>query len=256
MPLASLPTITLTAYDDSFAMPGTMAAGLTDVTLVNAGAQPHQAVFGRLKPGVTVDQVLAAAKRGASAQPYLFSALDFAGGPNAIAPHGRQETILTLLPGHYVVLCFVSGPDGRPHYQLGMITPFTVTTASGQPPTGEPTADVVVRLVNFGFGMPATFRQGDLVQVVNQATEVHEMVMVQPAPGKTLQDLLAWAKHPDPPFPFRFEGGMSELAPGATGWLRLSLNPGRYVALCFVTDPATGKPHIMLGMLSPLTVQA
>lgn len=252
---ASLPMITVTAYDDFFVMPKTMAAGLTDVTLVNAGAQPHQAAIGRVKPGVTVDQVLAAAKRGSSAEAYLFSVLDFVGGPNAIAPHAQQGTILNLRPGHYVALCFVPGPDGRPHYQMGMITPFTVTTASGQPSPGEPSADVDVRLVSFGFAMPATFRKGDLVEVVNQSHEVHEMVIVQPAPGKTAQDILAWAKHPALPFPFVFKGGMAELAPGATGWLRLSRDPGQYLALCFVTDPATGKPHFMLGMIAPLSVQ-
>jgi len=254
--IAKLPVITVTTYDDSFAMPVTIPAKLTVVKLVNAGPQPHQATFGRIKPGVTVDQVLAAAKRGSSALPYLFSALDFAGGPGGISPHGQQETILKLRPGHYVALCFVPGPDGMPHYQMGMITPFTVTTASGQAPTSEPTADVVVRLVNFGFVMPANVRKGELVKVVNQANEVHEMAIVQPAPGKTVQDILAWANKPGAPFPFLFEGGISPIAPGSTEWLMLSLNPGRYVTFCFVTDPATGKPHIMLGMISPFTVQA
>jgi hypothetical protein len=254
--IAKLSVITVTTYDYSFAMPTTIPARLTVMKLVNAGSQPHQASFGRIKPGVTVDQVLAAAKRGLSAVPYLFSALDFAGGPNAIAPHGQQETILNLRPGHYVVLCFVPGPDGMPHYQMGMITPFTVTTASGQAPSGEPTADVVVRLVNFGFVMPANVRKGELVKVVNQANEVHEMTIVQPAPGKTVQDILAWSNKPGAPFPFLFEGGMAPIAPGSTAWLRLSLNPGRYVTFCFVTDPATGKPHIMLGMIYPFTVQA
>jgi hypothetical protein len=190
--IAKLSVITVTTYDYSFAMPTAIPARLTIVKLVNAGSQPHQASFGRIKPGVTVDQVLAAAKRGLSAVPYLFSALDFVGGPSAISPHGQQETILNLRPGHYVALCFVPGPDGMPHYQMGMITPFTVTAASGQAPTGEPKADVVVRLVNFGFVMPANVRKGELVKVVNQSNEVHEMAIVQPAPGKTVQDILAW----------------------------------------------------------------
>jgi hypothetical protein len=86
--------------------------------------------------------------------------------------------------------------------------------------------------------------------------EVHEMSIVQPAPGKTVQDILAWAKKPSAPFPFLNEGGMSPIAPGSTECLRLSLNPGRYVTFYFVIDPATGKPHVMLGMIYPFTVQA
>src|SRR5260370_332242 len=190
--IAKLSTLALTASEYSLAMPTPLPARLTVVKLINAGSQPHQASFGRVKPGVTVDQVLAAAKRGSSAQPYIFSALDFAGGPSAIAPHGQQETILNLRPGHYVALCFVLGPDGMPHYQMGMITPFTVTAVSGQASTGEPTADVVVRLVNFGFVMPANVRKGDLVKVVNQANQVQESLIVQPAPGLTAQDILPW----------------------------------------------------------------
>lgn len=254
--IAKLLTIIVTAHDYSFAMPTIIPAGLTVVKLVNAGSQPHQASFGRIKPGVTVDQVLAAAKRGSSAELYFFSALDFAGGPSTISPHSQQETILNLRPGHYVVLCFVPGPDGMPHYQMGMITPFTVTAASGQAPRGEPKADVVVRLVNFGFVMPANVRKGDLVKVVNQGTEAHEMTIVQLAPGKTVQDILAWAKKPSATSPFLFEGGMAAIAPGSTGWLRLSLNTGHYVMVCYVIDPTTGKRHALLGMIYPFTVQA
>src|SRR5258708_31271069 len=40
--IAKLSTMTLTAYDYSFAMPTTIPAGLTDIKLVNAGSQPHQ----------------------------------------------------------------------------------------------------------------------------------------------------------------------------------------------------------------------
>jgi hypothetical protein len=248
--------ITITAYDYSFAMPATVRAGLTVVKLVNAGSQPHQVSFGSVKAGVTVDEVLAAAKRGAAAESYLESVLDFAGGPNAIAPDAQQETILNLTADHYVVVCFLPGPHGMPHYQMGMISPFTVMAASGPAPAGEPAADAVIKLVNFGFVMPASLKQGDLVKLVNQATQAHEMAIVQPAPGKTVQDILAWTKHPTPTVPFLYVGGMSPIAAGSAAWLMLSLTPGRYVALCFVTDPATGKRHFMLGMIYPFMVQA
>lgn len=256
--IAKLPVITVTAYDYSYAMPTTIPARLTVVKLINRGSQPHQASFGRVKSGITVAQVLAAAKQGVSAEPYIESLLDFAGGPNAIAPHGQQETILNLTPGHYVALCFVPGPGGMPHYQMGMITPFTVTAASGQAPTGELTADTVVRLVDFGFVIPTGLKKGDLVKVINQGTEAHEMAIVQPVSGKTVQDILTWANKPTAAAtaPFLFVGGLAPIAPGSTDWLVLSLNPGQYVALCYVTDPATGKKHLMLGMISPLTIQA
>ena len=33
-----------------------------------------------------------------------------------------------------------------------------------------------------------------------------------------------------------------------------TLQPGNYVAVCFVPDAKTGKPHYMLGMISSFTV--
>ena len=74
--------------------------------------------------------------------------------------------------------------------------------------------------------------------------------------GRPCKISLPGPKKPGAPFPFLFVGGMSPIAPGSTEWLRLSLNPGRYVTFCFVIDPATGKPHVMLGMIYPFTVQA
>jgi hypothetical protein len=123
-------------------------------------------------------------------------------------------------------------------------------------PTTIPAGLTVVKLVNFGFVMPANLRNGDLVKVVNQGTQAHEITIVQLAPGKTVQDILAWAKKPSATSPFLFEGGMAPIAPGSTGWLRLSLNPGRYVMVCNVIDPTTGKRHALLGMIYPFTVQA
>ena len=40
-----------------------------------------------------------------------------------------------------------------------------------------------------------------------------------------------------------------------TGQYRIeNLTPGTYLALCFVTDPATGAPHAMEGMATTFTV--
>jgi len=35
----------------------------------------------------------------------------------------------------------------------------------------------------------------------------------------------------------------------------LGREPGNYVAVCFVPDPASGKAHAELGMITPFTVQ-
>jgi hypothetical protein len=37
-------------------------------------------------------------------------------------------------------------------------------------------------------------------------------------------------------------------------WLALDLQPGTYVALCFIPDEAPGAPHALLGMIQVFTV--
>jgi hypothetical protein len=37
--------------------------------------------------------------------------------------------------------------------------------------------------------------------------------------------------------------------------VKLNPTPGNYMALCFVPDPTTGKPHFALGMITSFSVQ-
>jgi len=50
-------------------------------------------------------------------------------------------------------------------------------------------------------------------------------------------------------------GGMQGLTVGNAGWLHLDLEPGNYVALCFIPDSASGKLHAELGMVMPFSVK-
>ncbi len=70
-----------------------------------------------------------------------------------------------------------------------------------------------------------------------------------------MQDVMAWAEHMHGAPPYTNAGGMQAIMPGTAAWLDLDLTPGQYVALCHVPDVASGKPHEMLGMVMPFTVQ-
>jgi hypothetical protein len=72
--------------------------------------------------------------------------------------------------------------------------------------------------------------------------------------GKTLDDVRAFMQSPSGPPPFEDAGGMQALDAGKTGWLTLDLEPGTYVALCFVPDPASGTAHMDMGMIVPFSV--
>jgi hypothetical protein len=74
-------------------------------------------------------------------------------------------------------------------------------------------------------------------------------------PGKTMKDALAFVQKPAGLPPFGDAGGMGALNPGLSGWVKLNLTSGNYVALCFVPDRTTGTPHFALGMITSFSVQ-
>ena len=252
-PAATVPQVTITAKDFSFAMPDTLPTGLVDITLTNQGTQPHQAQLERLNNGVTQAQVLAAFKKGPEAFLPLLSSY---GGANAVDPGQSQEVILTLAQGQYVMLCFVSGPDHIPHVLKGMYKFFTVTGPSNANQVSQPQVNGQVMLREFSIVLPASIPAGPLMlQVTNRGTQPHEMDLFKLMPGKTMQDALAFLQKPAGPPPFEDAGGMGALNPGMSGWVKLNLTSGNYVALCFVPDRTTGTPHFALGMITSFSVQ-
>jgi hypothetical protein len=54
--------------------------------------------------------------------------------------------------------------------------------------------------------------------------------------------------------PVTFTGGAGGIEVGKDSYVDLDLEPGTYLAMCFLTDKATGKRHVELGMLTQLTV--
>jgi hypothetical protein len=252
-PAASVPQVTITAKDFSFAMPDTLQTGLVDLTLTNQGTQPHQAQLERLNNGVTQAQVLAAFKKGPGA---LLPLLSSYGGANTVDRGQGQEVILTLAQGQYVMLCFVSGPDTIPHFIKGMYKFFTVTGPSNANQVSQPQVNGQVRLRDFSIVLPASIPAGPvMLQVTNQGTQPHEMDLLKLMPGKTMQDALAFLQKPAGPPPFGAAGGMGALNPGMSGWVKLNPTSGHYVALCFVPDRTTGTPHFALGMITSFSVQ-
>jgi plastocyanin len=49
-------------------------------------------------------------------------------------------------------------------------------------------------------------------------------------------------------------GGMTIMSAGRTAWMAFDLQPGYYVAICFIPDKVSHEPHAALGMISIFTV--
>ena len=250
----SYPSVTIKAMDFSFDQPKTIPAGLVDLTFVNNGAQPHQIQLVRINNG-NYDEFASALKKNGPV-PSTLKLVTGAGGANTIDPGGKQEVILNLTQGEYASICFVSGSDNVPHYMKGMLQQLTVT---GSPNTSQtqPQANAAITLKDFAIDVPNNVTAGAVTwKVTNDGPQLHEMDIVKLHSGVTFDQfkkIMSSQGPPSGPPPFDNAGGIGALQPGTSGWMKLNLQPANYVALCFVPDVKTGKPHFMLGMMSAFT---
>ena len=115
---ASAETVDVSAIEWEFDLSATPTADTKTVTFTNNGEQPHVLVFAKLNDGYTVDEAVKLQGKKGSAEEV---------GTADAAP-GETATINVkkpLEPGHYVMLCPLSGPDG-PHYKLGQLQEFDI----------------------------------------------------------------------------------------------------------------------------------
>lgn len=252
-----LPEVTITAHDFAFDLPATIPSGLVSLTFVNAGDDVHQVQFFRLLPGVTADQFIAALDAGGPASTRTLGVPT--GGADETSP-GLTTKVINVFPaGNYVAACLVVGPDGMPHYKMGMVGSVTAaaTSASVDPSTAL-ADDGTIGLAGMTVTIPVNLSKPGLrtFKVTNAGPGVHAMDILQLAPGKTAQDMVTFlTTHSGPP-PFTLLGGLGGITPGSDGWLVTNLRPGNYVAACLVVDPVSHLPHAANGMYASFTVPA
>ena len=249
----TMPKVTLIAKGSSLAMPMRLQTGLVDITMLNEGTKTQSAQFARLKPGVTVEQVQETVqKERHSVLPLMIPA----GGMLAVQAGHRQEEILALSAGQYMVLNFIPGDEILPAGKA-LVTFFSVSGPVTTQHVRPPRSAIKVTMRDFSFETPDTLPPGLLTyQVTNRGQEAHEMVFLRLAGGKTWKDVMAFLQTPQAAtLPGSIVGGMSALGPGETAWVSMNLVPGAYVILCFLPDKSSGLFHVQQGMICSITVK-
>ena len=246
--------VSITGNDFSFTAPDTIPAGLTTVKFANAGKEPHQVVFMRIDSGKTMADVATLMKDPNAKVPGWIA---FPMGANGIVPGDSATATASLVPGHYVLVCFINSPDGTPHLNKGMVHPLEVKASTG-PAAAEPTADITITEKDYTFDISAPITAGThTFRVENAGPQAHEVSIFQLAPGKTAKDFQAWVTagmKGEPPA--KEAGGFIGPMPvaGEHGYFTATYAAGKYLFLCFVPDVKDGKPHLMHGMLKEVTV--
>jgi hypothetical protein len=229
-------TLTVTGYDYKFDFAGSPHAGLVTITFDNKGKYAHEIGLARVKDGVTLDQVTAALMSSdpdaeAKAKQLQVDPDTELSAPAILGPGLSEVTAVTLPAGHYVVTCFLPGPDGMPHVAMGMIGEFTVAAASGD--VAPPQTAGTVELTDSGITVPDGLGTGGVYEVKNTGSAPHDFSVAK-LNGAQLLDYFQCVSGsfgsgtPIDNCPGMLVGGVSYLAPGASAYLALTLPAGDY----------------------------
>lgn len=202
------------------------------VTVDNQGSEAHQVELVRIVDDATPADILAAIQRMDVVA--LNEMVTYHGGPNEVPVSESRSVVTQLESGHYVLLCFVSSPDGQLHVLKGMIGSMEITEPGAPVSWDPPEAKAVVTLENFRFDVSGELSPGsNLVLVRNEGAEPHEFrVYDDGGPG----------------------GGSSTISPGTETWVEMMVEPGSYSFVCHVPLSDGSGLHINLGMVSSIRV--
>jgi hypothetical protein len=239
-----------TATEFAFAGPDSIAPGMTQIDFVNNGQQPHHMILVRINDGHTMQELNEFMAANPEATP---SFITFYGAANVVGNGGRTGSTVDLPAGQYVAVCFVSDPaDGKPHIDKGMLKTLVVAGERHEAPA--PVAVAQITLSDFAFELPDLTAGTHTFQVVNNGPQPHEAQLVRLNDGVTVEQFLAAEQSGTTPPPGVALGGSGAISQGISNWWTVTLEPGNYVVICFVPDPADGVPHMVKGMVKTFTV--
>lgn len=116
--------VVMRLVDYTFSLSAPLTAGRQMIRVENAGSQSHEVGVMKLATGKTIADVQAWIQNPGEAPPESMGSL--VGGVTSLAPGAEAYFEVDLTPGEYVLLCFVTAPDGRSHIDHGMIQQISV----------------------------------------------------------------------------------------------------------------------------------
>lgn len=257
--------------DMEFQMPDTIPSGWVTFRYKNASPQAHFIMVDDYPEGKTLDSVKARVmpvfdegmnlinegkmEEGFAAfgkLPEWFSEAKFIGGTGLISPGHVATSTMKLNPGYYLLECYVKMSNGAFHVSMGMVKEVVVSeTDSGNP---EPKANLAIEISSTeGIVFKDSISAGNHVfsvhykdQIVHQNFVGHDINLAKLDDNADLDNLNMWMDWSNPkgliepaPAGVTFLGGMNNMLAGDTGYFTATLEPGRYVLISEVNDPAS-----------------
>jgi len=250
--------LVVTITDDAVTTSATeVSPGYLLLTIVNNSSQDATAGLFTL-PGLTEEMMNEKASTPTpddEIPPFLLEAT-IAGGPQDAAPNTTAQAVVKVTPGGWVVF-----PDSNQ-------APVYLTVKDEAEVGTEPASVASIGLTEFSFsGLDSGIIAGKQIwKVTNTGAEVHMLGLGKAPDGTTKDDVMTLLNSEMSGTPVAgglqesdiedVYGGVLLLSSGQTMWPLLDLEPGTYVAVCWVPDSRNGMPHVMEGMLDVFTVSA
>jgi hypothetical protein len=252
--------VTVTVTNARILAPDTVRAGYARLRLRNRSDSVTAHGLVRLRDGVPVADGVRAVRvmwrleRG-DARAARAKLAGFYGGAVFVAPHAERAVGVVLPPGDYVTYVDVI-TRGGPRVPEAFVRPLHVRAAPGAArvaPAARP-ADVVVRMADMRFDMPARVSAGPLRwRFENAGASDHLAFVTRLRPGRTFDEARVWLATHRGPRPLENDArtvGVHALSGGVANDVVLDLAPGEYVVACLIGG------HHRAGMVRRLTVEA
>ncbi|WP_354697999.1 hypothetical protein DSM112329_03659 [Paraconexibacter sp. AEG42_29] len=241
------------AKSAEYAMPATVEAGLTTITLRNETKGPREASLVRVEGDHTLTEVLEVINdQGGAPIPDWIHA---DGGVAIVAPGQAGTATQNLVPGDYYVTDSTDPDSG-----VTPAKPYRFTVTGPVSEGALPAAPATVIAKDYGFTFAGLKAGKNTIRFENTGKELHHALFFGEAPGATRAEVLkffsARGEVPGkPPLDFARMSGTTVLDGGLAQNTELDLKPGRYAVVCFVSDRAGGPPHLAKGMFAEITVK-
>lgn len=259
--------------------PSSLPAGYHLISLYSAAGYSAYLDFMQPPAGLSEEEateLALAAARDDLAQPGWV----YAGGNNTFIEGEPTTFIVHLGPGKYQMAASYYLPE-QGSEEIMQLVPLTVTDAgtpvagaaspaagSATPaPTGEPAASVTLEATD-GLRYlvsPDPVPSGPQVWKFTNTGQnhAHHVVMTRVPDDVTADQivgdftsLMSGTPPAGPPLvaQFTFVGYSALISGGHSTWVEFDLEPASYAVVCYIIDPATGRPHVVDGMLTVFTV--
>lgn len=266
------PEVTVSVTPDGVDAPAELPAGLTLITLQAAKSLIGYVNIMQPPPGLSEEEATDLAL-AAAADDLVQPDWVYLGGTNTPNPDQTATFLIDLQPGEYQWAASIYGEGGA--NEVMFLTPLTVrpgdTAASGTPlatpVASRPQAGVVLEMTDDldYIVTPDPVPAGpQLWEMTNTGQHsAHHVVMMRVPDGATSEQIIAeygGLMAGTPPageslvFQLQWVGYAALQSGGQTTWAEFDLSPATYAVICFISDPATGRPHLLDGMVTAFTV--